>query len=326
MVVRDHTGLSICRESLNQFFNSKQLVFDSPVHMITEDYNDYNNDNLPDIPIGFPTDDESQEFQYVIFSVGKDGRLFTLPGTGYKKEGFVYAVAGSHSTMFTQTTGLGQGALPAILTGIEIENGSFKPVKYVWDETQFKFKKEKPFIISQEQLSVQNKEYQLSIIQTEYEKPLSPNEPNFNIYKSTYLGSFDLLMQDSSGKVTSRVVLNKYFGNEALGFMESFPIIFKDYNQDGNPDFIISQPDKDSPEFKYVIFSINSEGIIYNLPAVGYKDDGFIYSAGFQTDLSLLGNGEKGITVTLSNFNGYQFAQGKYLWNGSKFVFSENLQ
>ncbi|PKM76123.1 MAG: hypothetical protein CVU90_14045 [Firmicutes bacterium HGW-Firmicutes-15] len=319
LLVRDHKGAVTSRKSLNQSFGSKPLLFDGPVNLIAKDYN---NDNLFDIPIGFPSGDGSDEFKYVIFSVGKDGTIFSLPGKGYKKEGFVYTAAGSYSIEFTHTFGIGQGERPSILIGVKKDSGGFEPAKYVWNGEQFNFQKDSPYIISQAKLNAHDENYLLTIIQTEYKKPLTPDEPGFSIFESMHRGRFDLLIQNGRGEVTNQVVLNKYFGNDDLGFMEAFPLVFKDYNKDGNSDFAIGQPGKDSPEFQYVLLSVNPEGMVYNLPAFGYKEDGFIYSAETQAEFPLLDNGETGIEVTQNDFNGYAFAPGKYLWNGSKFVFS----
>ena len=319
VVVQNDKGAETSRRSLNQSFGNKDLLFDGPVNLIL---NDYNNDNLFDIPIGFPVGDGSGEYKYLIFSVGKDGKIFPLPVKGYKEKGFVYTAASSYSNEFTRTVGIGQGESPGILIGVEKVGGGFEPAKYVWDGVQFIFEKVSPFIISKAVLDANDK-YWITVIQTEYKKPLTPDEQGFSFYESMYRGRFDLQIQNSSGKVTSRVSLNRYFGNDELGCVGTFPFEFRDYNRDGNYDFAIGRPEKDSPEFQYVLLSVNADGIVYNLPAVGYKEDGFIYSTETQAVFSLLDDGETGIEVTLSDFNNYAFGIGKYLWNGSKFVFSD---
>ncbi|SDG62262.1 hypothetical protein SAMN05443529_104209 [Desulfosporosinus hippei DSM 8344] len=162
--------------------------------------------------------------------------------------------------------------------------------------------------------------YLIKIIQTEYKKPLSPGEQDFSPYVSRYRGWFNLLVQDSRGEITSRVSINNYFGNEDLAFGGPIDLVFNDYNQDGDEDFAIGRPRKDSPEFQYVLFSINSEGRVYNLPAGGYKEDGFIYSAGTNATFTS-DNGENRIVVTLCDLI-KKYVRGKYLWNGNKYVFS----
>ncbi|TGE37060.1 hypothetical protein E4K67_18460 [Desulfosporosinus fructosivorans] len=321
LVIQNDKGTETSRRSLNQSFGNKDLLFDGPVNLIL---NDYNNDNLLDIPIGLPVNDGSGEYKYHIFSVGKDGKIFSLPIKGYKEEGFVYTAAGSYSIEFTRTGGIGEGKSPGIVIGVKNNGGGFEPAKYVWDGKLFKFEKESPFIISKAVLDANNDKYLITVIQTEYKKPLTPDEQGFSIFESMYRGRFDLQIQNSSGKVTSRVSLNNYFGNDELS-CGTFPLVFKDYNKDGHYDFAIGRPGKSSPEFQYVLLSVNGEGIVYNLPAIGYKEDGFIYSAETQAGFSLLDDGETSIGVTLSNFNGYGFGYGygKYLWNGSQFVFSD---
>lgn len=318
IIVQNDQGTETSRRSINQSFGNKDLLFVGPVNLIL---NDYNNDNLPDIPIGFPEGDSSGEYKYVIFSVGEDDKIFPLPVKGYKEKGFVYTVASSSRNKLIQTFGIGEDGRPGILVGVEKKGGGFEPAKYVWDGKRFAFEKENPFIISKEVLATNTDKYKITIIQTEYKQPLTPDEKGFCVYESMYRGRFDLQIENSSGKVTSRISLNKYFGNEELGCIGIFPLVFKDYNRDGNYDFAIGRPDKDSPDFQYALFSVNAEGIVYNLSAVGYKEDGFIYSAETGAEFPSLDDGETGIEVTLSKLNVY--SQGKYLWDGSKFVFSE---
>lgn len=153
----------------------------------------------------------------------------------------------------------------------------------------------------------------VKVIQTEYKKPLTPDEPGFRIYESMHRGRFDLLIQDSGGKVTSQIPLNKYFENDDLGFGGTIPLVFEDYNKDGNYDFAIGKPVKDSSEFQYVLFSVNSKRTVYYLPAVGYEENGFIYSAESQAIFPLLKDGKIGFEVTLSNMINYGYAQGKYV-------------
>ncbi|WP_206812468.1 hypothetical protein [Paradesulfitobacterium ferrireducens] len=321
LVVQDGKGAETSRKSLNQYFGNIELTIVGPVNLTV---NDYNADNLLDIAIGFAAGDGSEEYKYVIFSVGKDGKLFSLPVKGYKENGFVYTAAGSCSIAFTQTGGTGEGKSPSILIGVEKQGGGFEPAKYTWDGKQFKFQQENPFIISQAELIQNGQRCFIKVIQTEYKKPLTPDEPGFSIDGSMYRGRFDLLSQDSAGKVTSRIPLNTYFGNDDLGFGGSYPLVFEDYNTDGNYDFAIGRPVKNSPEFQYLLFSINPEGTVYNLPVVGYKEDGFVYSAGGEARFPLLKDGETGFEVTLSNMAGNGFTQGKYVWNGSEFIFTDS--
>lgn len=314
LVVQNDKGEQTSRKSLNHYFGKKELAFDGPVNLNVA--HDYNADNFFDIPIGFPVGDGSGEYKYVIFSVDKYGKLFSLPAKGYKEEGFIYTAAASFSTDLIS----GVGKDTSILVGVGKDGSGFEPVKYVWNGTQFEFKKESPFLINQVKMDAYANKYLIKIIQTEYKKPLSPGEQDFSPYVSRYRGWFDLLVQDSRGEIISRVSINNYFRNEDLAFGGPIDLVFNDYNQDGDDDFAIGRPSKDSPEFQYVLFSINSEGRVYNLPAGGYKEDGFIYSADTNATFTS-DNGESGIVVTLCDLI-KKYVQGKYLWDGNKFVFS----
>ena len=322
MIVKNDKGIETSHKSLNDYFSKQKLVFEGPVNLDAS--NDYNADNLFDIPIGFPAGDGSGQYQYGIFSIDKDGKIFSLPVKGYKDDGFVYtALDDKHSAALTQIDNFADNRQhPAILMGIR-KDGGYEPAKYVWDGKQFNFSS--PFVVANAETNAHNQKYSITAIQTEYKKPLTPEDEGFSIFESMYRGRFDLLVQDSSGKVTSRISLNKYFGDDDLGFGD-IPLKFKDYNQDGNADFVIGRPAPigDSPDFQYALFSVNPEGIVYNLPAVGYRKDGYIYSAETRAGFPLLNNDEVGIVVTLGSLFEYRFAQAKYLWDGSRFVFQLN--
>lgn len=162
-------------------------------------------------------------------------------------------------------------------------------------------------------------QYTLSIIQTKGSS-IRADE------KTIYSGTFDLVVQNDKGAETSRRSLNQSFGNKDLLFDGPVNLIPNDYNNDNLLDIPIGLPvDDGSGEYKYHIFSVGKDGKIFSLPIKGYKEEGFIYSAETQAGFSLLDDGETGIGVTLSNFNGdgFGYEYGKYLWNGSKFVFSD---
>jgi len=81
-----------------------------------------------------------------------------------------------------------------MLIGVEKEGGGFEPAKYVWNGERFEFEKERPFIIAEKELNIGNEEYSIIIIQTEYKKPLSPDEHDFSIHESMHRGRFGLLI------------------------------------------------------------------------------------------------------------------------------------
>ena len=322
LTVRNNQGLEVSRKSLNQYFGNKDLTLDSGGVKLT--VHDYNNDHLLDIPLGFPAGDG--EYKYVIFSIDRDGKLVPLSAKGHKDDGFIYTAGGTCSPEFTQTTGTGEQQKPGLLVGVAGEGGSFTPAMYVWDGQQFVFEKENPFIITQSKLVDHGQKYSIKLVQTEYQKPLTPDDQGFSIAESMYRGRFDLLVQDSSGKETGRISLNQYFGNDVLGFGGSFPLVFGDYNRDGNDDFAVGRPTKDSPDFQYVLFTVNSKGGLSALPVgSGYKEAGFVYNAesGSSTGFPMLKNGEPGFSVTLSGLKNTGYGEGKYVWDGNKFVFSQ---
>lgn len=313
LVVQNDKGEQTSRKSLNHYFDKKELVFDGPVNLNAA--HDYNADKFTDIPIGFPVGDGSGEYKYVLFSIDKEGRIFSLAAKGYKEGGFIYTAAAGFSTDFISD----MRKKASIFVGVGKDGGGFEPAKYVWNGIQFEFEKGSPFLINQVKIDAHANKYWIKIIQTEYKKPLSPGEQGFTPYVSRYRGWFDLLAEDSGGEITSRVSINHYFGDEDLAFGGPIDLVFNDYNQDGDDDFAIGRPSKDNPEFQYALFSISSEGEIYNLQASGYKEDGFIYSADTNATLTP-DNGENGIGVTVCDPI-KKYVRGRYLWNGNRFVF-----
>ena len=313
LVVRDRERKQLDRQSLNRFFGDEELIFHGPVNLV---FYDYNGDGQWEVPIGFPTDDGGGEYKYVLFQVGPDGFISPLPVEGYKQNGFIHTAPGGNSIQFTTNGGTGEGQPSGMLVGVAKEGGGFRLARYLWDGEKFRFEKDTSPVIAKAELDANGKKYLETIVQTEYKKPLTSADAGFTIEESRYRGRFDLVVQDDNGKVTSRVSLNKYFGNDDLGFGTP-QLSFKDYNRDGNLEFAVGRPYQVG--FQYAMFSVSPDGTLSYLPAVGYLEDGFIYDAGRHGTFLML-DGEPGIKVTL--WTGHGYGGGKYLWDGRQFVFS----
>ncbi len=165
--------------------------------------------------------------------------------------------------------------------------------------------------------------YVLQVIQTEYKDPQTPEDENFDIFKSGYLGRFAVVAIDNKGNEVSRKDLNSYFGNVDIGFIGKFDLIIQDYNKDGCDDFSIGQYTfNGSHEFAFVPFSISKDRVLSNLPTTGYKDDGYIYceAANHTAEFSesTLGNGIE-VDIYNEQYGGYKKAE--YNWDGKKFIF-----
>lgn len=165
--------------------------------------------------------------------------------------------------------------------------------------------------------------YTLQVIQTEYKDPPTPEDENFDIYRSRYYGKFAVVVKDNKGKGVSKKDLDSYFGNVDMGFIGNFDLIIQDYNKDGCDDFSIGQfTYNGSDEFAFIPFSISKDGILSTLPTTGYKDDGYIYcEAANHTDKFSESAQGNGIEVLIYNkkYGGYRKAE--YNWNGEKFIF-----
>lgn len=164
--------------------------------------------------------------------------------------------------------------------------------------------------------------YTLQVIQTEYKDPPTPEDENFDIYRSRYYGKFAVVVIDNKGKEVSKKDLNSYFGNVDIGFIGNFDLIIQDYNKDGCNDFSIGEPTNDGgDEFKFVPFSVNSDGILSTLSVTGYKEDNFIYSESVDHTQSFSDSSKgNGINVFVNpKESGYK--TGEYNWDGEKFIF-----
>ncbi len=315
-VVRDRTGLEYDRTSLNELFGEDQLRFDLPVDLVAHDYNPGVNNLGGDIPIGFPVNDGSGEYRYAILSVQFSGEISVVPAGGYKEDGFIYTAPAGHSIEFTGIPGVGEGAQRGMLVGVAKEGGGFAPAKYVWTGEKYEFIQEDPFVVGGADIDIGGKAHSIVIVQTDYKKPPTVGEPGFTIAESVYRGRFDLLVRDADGNVCSRMTLNDYFGGGDLG-AGWFPITLQDYNGDGDPDFRIGRPHKGSYLYQYALFSLDTNGVLYNLKAAGYEEDGFIYDLSGPTGgLLLLRGAERGIQVGVKD---YKLAE--YVWDGDMFVF-----
>lgn len=159
--------------------------------------------------------------------------------------------------------------------------------------------------------------YSVAIVQTEYLPPLTSDDPYFSIYKSGILGEFDAVASSGETEI-SRLSLNSLFGGEKIGWAEPFTILLDDYNNDGEYEFAIGQPLTDSPEFKYVMIGIDADGVLYQIGAHGYKEDGYIYNAEQTPSFLKLTGTDAGISVTVNNGS---WLHAQYLWDGADNAF-----
>lgn len=323
VVVRGRMGTVLDRCSLNEHFGGQDLAFDSPVNLRAAGYSRML-PNTRDVAIGFPAGDGSGEYRYVIFLFGVDGLMSTIPAGGYKEDGFIYTAPAGHSIDFTTEKGDG---LRTLLVGVQDEDGVLVPAKYVWDGTSYRFHKDDPFLVPlwdgegvRERVIVTShgRAYSVSIEQTEYKKPPSYGDPGYGQFTVGYRGRFDVVVRRDDGEETGRFCLNELFGEEELENGEVFKVIPQDYNGDGDQDFAIETGEPDSPEFRNVLLSVNSEGVPRRLWATGYRKDGFVYTRSWLDEFSLLEGDEKGIHVWTEDSY-----EAKYVWDGERFVYTE---
>ena len=278
---------------------------------------DYNGDGNLDMAIGTPEETIHGMYRYALISVDSTGNQYSIHTEGFNEQGYLYTIeAESCPLLLSAKNEEGQHE---IMVGI-VENDTVVPARYVWDGQKFKFVHEVPYIVSMEQLP-NHEDAHLAIEQTKFLVPLKPYDEEFDIYKSYILGDFDAVVYKNNKEI-SRLNINNLFGEEAIGWAGPFIIIFNDYNRDGMQEFAIGQSIDGSADFKYVLITIDSNGVLNKLNAKGFKEEGFSYSSSETPDLPLLQDPEIGVSVMLSD-GGWR--KGSYIWCESEelFLFSE---
>lgn len=312
-------GEEVCRYSLNEIYAAEELTMVFAENSALR-VRDYNNDRIPDIAIGFPARDGSGEYKYTIFSFYDDGNILIQPVKGYKEDGFIHSVNCGNFAELRASVGVGMESAPGVLAGIH-NGAAFIPARYTWTGSEFSFVLEEPFVIPQD--GVPNEYgYTVSIIQTRFLKPMAAYEKDFSIYKSYILGSFDAVVTDKNDLEISRLNINSLFLNREIGWAGTFPLAFEDYNGDGNYEFAVGQALDDSPEFQYVLISIDDEGVLSRVNVTGYKDEGYIYNSNEDAAFRKVVVPYFGIEVTLNNGG---WSKGYYYWQDNMFRFRNGV-
>ena len=119
----------------------------------------------------------------------------------------------------------------------------------------------------------------------------------------------------------STLSLNELFNQEALDLTLPAELMLYSYNDDSNPDLPLGFP-TEAGMAKYVLLSVNPEGMLMVLPASGYEDENFIYSryGGLSPRFSTYfgPNQPLGFLVGI----GPDFTPASYVWDGTSFVFT----
>ncbi|MCK5763670.1 MAG: hypothetical protein KAH05_06090 [Clostridiales bacterium] len=152
-----------------------------------------------------------------------------------------------------------------------------------------------------------NDSFEIKFVQTKELPPLTPDDENFDIYKSAYYGQFELwLIKDD---VTVDILnLNNHFGMRSIGFIGKFDFVDDDINGDGNPDFNIGIMKDDI--FEFVVFTVDYKSI-----KVFLFDGSYILKSAITNHSERFTRGTEGeLIITLPKDIG-GFYERKYLWN-----------
>lgn len=176
-------------------------------------------------------------------------------------------------------------------------------------------------IVAEAKTVVGGQEYTVQLIQTMYEYAPTSEEEGFRLYIQ-YKGMFDLVALNAGGEEVSRLSGQDFFqGDTPMGFPQGIPIVFQDYNGDGNPDFVISCPAVDSSCHKCAILSLDADGQLSQLRCEGFWWPGFAYGGStdgsFIESFPLLEGDESGFKTWI-----YWDIRGKYVWDGAMFRFA----
>jgi hypothetical protein len=142
-------------------------------------------------------------------------------------------------------------------------------------------------------------------------------------------GHFDLVVRGRMGTVLDRCSLNEHFGGQELAFDLPVNLRVAGYSRmlPNTRDLAVGFPAGDgSGEYRYVIFLFGVDGLVSTIPAGGYKEDGFIYTApaGHSIDFTTeKGDGLRTLLVGVADGDG-AFVPAKYVWDGTSFRFQKD--
>jgi len=155
-----------------------------------------------------------------------------------------------------------------------------------------------------------NNDYEIMLVQTD-ELPLSPEDDDFDIYKSAYYGEFELwLIKDES--IVDLLNLNDLFGVENIGFIGKFDLVRDDLNNDGKMDFNIGIRNENS--FNYIVFTVKEN----SFKVFTFDGSKILKSASTHHSEEFERGAEGEIVITLpKNVGG--FYEKRYYWKGDEF-------
>jgi hypothetical protein len=178
-----------------------------------------------------------------------------------------------------------------------------------------------PHVLSEEALALDGQEYAVQLVQTVYERVPGSEEDGFRLYIG-YKGMFDAVVLDASGTEVSRLTGEELFLGDPMSLLGpgTVPIVFRDYNGDGDPDFVIGDFSSEEGVVKCAILSVSKTGQLRQLHCEGFLTSLFAYTSNtmsFNGEFHLLEGDEPGFETWI-----YWDIRGQYVWDGELFRFS----
>jgi hypothetical protein len=163
--------------------------------------------------------------------------------------------------------------------------------------------------------------YNVKLVQTKYIQPLTPSDPNFNMFYSGYYGEFSLIIEDSNYNIKDQINVNQWFNNNYIGFIDTFELCYDDYNFDNNPDVVLGILSENGTESKYIIFSITNELKFSVIPV----EETYVYCAGTDNSTNFqFSDNENEILVTVYDQIQKRYVTQVYHWNGKEYLIKES--
>ncbi|GIP33190.1 hypothetical protein [Paenibacillus sp. J2TS4] len=135
---------------------------------------------------------------------------------------------------------------------------------------------------------------------------------------ANYEGAFEFEISDDQGEVLGRTKVNDFYQQESLTFVDSFELVFHDYNEDGYWDFTLGQPMNSNGKL-YKLFTIGPDYTIRELPVKDHPELYISGGEGSRYSVKLEMEGEEFVYQSYDQLTG-EYVHKALKWQDDAFV------